>query len=85
MSDRFEMGQWKVICDRCGFTYKSRQLRLEWTNLRVCSGPGTNDCWEARNTQEKVRGKPDMQAPPWVRPRTPDIELGPNDVTPEDL
>jgi hypothetical protein len=68
----FEPGTWNAICDRCGFKYKARQLRLEWTNFRVCSGPGTNGCWEPKHPQEKVRGKADHQAVPWTRPEPPD-------------
>jgi hypothetical protein len=45
---------------------------LEWTNFRVCSGPGTNGCWEPKHPQEKVRGKADHQAVPWTRPEPPD-------------
>lgn len=41
-------GKWNVICDRCGNQYKNDQLRLEWTQLMVCHGQGTNDCWEPR-------------------------------------
>ena len=85
MSDHFVLGKWKAVCDRCGFDYKNTDLRLEWTNLRVCHGPGTNDCWQARNTQEHVKGVVDRQAPPWVRPQPPEIELSPGDVTQDDL
>lgn len=65
-------GQHNAICDRCGFKYKSGQLRLEWTGLRVCDGVGTNRCYEPRHSQDGVRGKPDRQAPAWVRPEGPD-------------
>ena len=82
---RFDLGKWNAICDRCGFEYKSDQLRLEWTNLRTCCGPGTNECWEPRHPQDFVKGKPDRQAPPWVRPEPPEITVGPGDVKPEDL
>lgn len=75
MTTTFEPGQWNVCCDRCGQEFKARQLRLEWTNLRVCYGAGTNGCWQARNTQEKVRGKADRQAPPWTRPEPPEIDV----------
>lgn len=78
-------GKWNAICDRCGFEYKSDQLRKEWNNLRTCSGPGTNDCWEIRQPQEFVRGKPDRQAPPWTRPEQPDVFLQPNQVSRDDL
>lgn len=73
-------GQWNVICDRCGFEYKSGQLRQEWTGLRVC-----RECHESRHPQDNVRGKADRQAPPWVRPEPPEIQIAPGDVRPEDL
>ncbi len=78
----FELGQWKAQCDRCGSWYKSKHLYREWTGLRVCRGAGTNDCWESRNQQEKVRGKVDRQAPPWSRPENSSEG---NDTEPEDL
>lgn len=83
--DSYEASQWNAICDRCGFKYKARQLRKEWTGLRVCSGGGTNDCFEQRHPQEKLRGKKDSQATKWSRPETPDYFLSTNEVTPEDL
>lgn len=73
-------GSYNAICDRCGFEYKSGQLRKEWTGLRVCS-----TCFEVRHPQDFVRGKPDRQAPPWVRPEPPEIYLAPGDVRAEDL
>ena len=73
----FESGQWLVCCDRCGFKYKSRNLRREWTGLMVCSGTTTNNCWEPRHPQEFVRGKKDKQAPPWVRPEPADVFITP--------
>jgi len=81
----YEHGTYNAICDRCGTDYKARQLKLEWTGLRVCHGPGTNDCWEERHPQDLLRGKKDDQAPPWTRPRGEEIELEVGDVTPEDL
>lgn len=75
MRDEYVHGQWNVICDRCGFKYKSAQLRREWTHLMTCHGPGTNGCWEERHPQEFVRGVPDRQAPPWTRPEAEDVFL----------
>ena len=78
-------GQWNAVCDRCGNEYKARQLRREWTGLRVCSGAGTLNCYEPRHPQDFVRGKADRQTPPWTRPEQPDVFLAPGDVTPDDL
>ena len=77
------LGKWNVVCDRCGFEYKSSALRRGWTGLRVC-GP----CFEPRHPQEMLKGRTDNQAPPWVRPEPPDIEVQPgsgNEITPADL
>lgn len=84
----FVKGRWNAICDRCGFKYKSNQLRQEWTGLRVCSGGGTNDCFEQRHPQDFVRGKADRQAPPWARPEPPEIDVSigsGNEVSESDL
>jgi hypothetical protein len=81
----FKSGQWNSNCDRCGQKFKSGRLRLEWTNLRCCHGVGTNNCWQARNEQEFVRGVPDRQNPPWVRPNDDGPDVGPNSVLPGDL
>lgn len=77
----FEAGQWNVVCSRCGCQYKARQLRLEWNGLRVCSGPGTNDCWDPKHPQMSVTGKADKQAPPWTQPEGIDRFIG-TDVPP---
>ena len=84
----YTAGAWKAQCDRCGVDYPNRKLAKEWNGLRVCKGPGTNDCWEPRHPQENLRGKADRQAPAWVRPETdgPDVSPGSgNEVTPNDL
>jgi hypothetical protein len=84
----FELGKWKAVCQRCGFDYKNTQLRLEWTGLRVCSGAGTNDCYEVRHPQDFVKGKEDRQAPPWVSPEPDEIDVSVgsgNEVSAEDL
>jgi hypothetical protein len=73
-------------CDRCGFEYNLSRLRKEWTGLMVCSGPGTNGCWEPRHPQEYVRGVPDRQGVrPGMRPEPEPIYLTTNQVSPDDL
>ena len=76
--NRFKMGQWRAVCDRCGMDRYSSELRLEWTGLRVCG-----DCWEPRHPQDYLKGKADRQAPPWTRPEQPIDEN--NTTTPGDL
>ncbi len=82
---RYVKGQWNAICDRCGFEYKSGQIKREWTGLRVCTGGGTNDCFEHRHPQDFVKGKRDRQAPPWVRPEPAEVFLDVGDVTEDDF
>lgn len=84
----FVKGQWNAVCQRCGFKFKSGQIRKEWTGLRVCSGAGTNNCWEPRHPQDFVRGKKDQQSPPWVSPEPDDLDVSVgsgNEVSAEDL
>lgn len=59
---------WAVICDRCGFKFKSYQLREDWQGLRVCSS-----CFETRHPQDFVRGVPDDPSVPWTRPEGADV------------
>lgn len=37
----------KGECDRCGFIYKLRQLRTEWTGFKVCP-----TCWDPLPKQD---------------------------------
>lgn len=67
MKHRLILGQWNCICDRCGFKFKSPELRKDWQNLMVC-----NACFELRNQQDFLRIKPEKVAPPWVRPQPTD-------------
>jgi hypothetical protein len=85
-ASHYTRGAWKVTCDRCGHDFKSTQLRLEWTGLRVCSGAGSNDCWEERHPQDFVRGKPDRQSPPWTRAAPADVFISDvGEVSEDDL
>ncbi len=63
------MKPWRVICDRCATKRWSGDLRKEWTGLMVCA----DTCWEPRNPQDFVKGVPDKQNPPWVRPEPADV------------
>ena len=78
--DVFVLGDWNAICDRCGFKYKASELRLEWNNLRTCE-----ECWEPRQPQDLLKGRPDDPSVDWARPEGEEYELGTNEVTPDDL
>lgn len=58
---------WAAICDRCGFRFKSTQLRKEWQGLMVCK-----ECWEPRHPQDFVRVPHEEITPPWTRPEGTD-------------
>lgn len=73
MTDDIAPGQYNAVCDRCGFEFLSGKIKREWTGLRVCHGPGTNDCFEARHPQDFVKGRKDKQTVPWSRPEPPDV------------
>lgn len=64
---------WRAICQRCGFEFASGQIKQEYTGLRVCSGAGTNDCWEPRHPQELLKGRADRQRTPWSSPEPADV------------
>ena len=56
-------GLWNADCDRCGFEFKSCDLKKEWTGFMVCF-----DCYEPRHPQDYVRSVPDDSSVPWTRP-----------------
>ena len=89
MADEYKHGSWNVLCDRCGFKYKSGQLRKEWTGLMTCTGPNTNKCWEPKHPQLSIRAKIDRQATAWSRPEPStdrDVSVGSgNEVSASDL
>lgn len=62
------LGSWNAICDRCGFKYKSFQLKQEWTGQMVCT-----DCWEPRHPQDLIKIPKDDQSIPWARPEPADV------------
>ena len=68
----FKLGDWNVICDRCGMDRKASACRMTWDNLFVCS----DTCWEPRHPQDFVVGIPDNQSVPIARPEeeTPTYE-----------
>ena len=66
-ADYLKLGDWNVICDRCGEKYKASKLKKTWDNLYVCSS-----CWEPRHPQDKIKGIPEDQSTPWTRPEGSD-------------
>lgn len=57
-------GDWNVSCDRCGFKFKSSDVREEWNGLMVCE-----DCWESRHPADMYKYTPSKeQYIPYSRP-----------------
>lgn len=59
----YRRGDYKVICDRCGFMLYRSQAKKTWDGLIVCS-----KCWEPRHPQLSVRAKKDKIRVPEARP-----------------
>lgn len=64
-ADYYRHGSWNVICDRCGFKFKSDQCQMTWDGLFVC-----NKCYEPRHPQDFVFAKHDKLRVPIARPDT---------------
>lgn len=60
-------GTWNVICDVCGFKYKSDQVRLRWDGRMVCDKD-----WETRHPQDLPRPARGQIPLPFVRPEPED-------------
>lgn len=59
----YKPGCWNAICDVCGFTYKSDQLRKRWDGLMVCSKD-----YEMRHPMDFLKVPTDDPSVPWTRP-----------------
>lgn len=66
----YKPGQWNAICDRCGFKFKSAELRKDWQGLMVCE-----EDFETRHPQSLLRVKTEKAFPEWTRPQTEDAFL----------
>jgi len=64
-------GDFYRIDDRSGFKVRAKRTRKEWTGLIV-----DQDKWEARPSQDFVKGVIDDQTVPEPRPRQPDRYIG---------
>lgn len=64
----FASGQYNAICDRCGFKFKSSELRKDWQGLMVCDKD-----FEQRHPQDLIKIRAEKIIPDWVRPRPEDI------------
>ncbi len=44
-------GDYKAICDVCGFLKKGSEMRMRWDEAFVCA----DTCWEPRHPQDFIR------------------------------
>lgn len=78
--DDYQPGGTYGICDRCAFQKRLRDLRTEWTGLKVCC-----DCYDPRPADlSPPRIYPEGQPVKGARPDPGDV-LGPNTTTWDDL
>jgi len=65
--NKFVSGQWNAICDRCGFKFKSSELKKDWQGLMVCEKD-----FEPRHPQSLIKTVTETAFPDWTRPETED-------------
>lgn len=68
MKSYYKPGTWNVICDVCGFQFKSDELRKRWDGLYVCT-----DDYESRHILEFFRGCTETSRVTYTRPEPPPI------------
>lgn len=56
-------GEWKVVCDVCGFEFGSNDVRKRWDGLYVCDKD-----FETRHPQDLIKAKTEKGSPPFTRP-----------------
>lgn len=69
-STYFKSGSYNMVCDRCGFEFKSHQLRKDWQGLMVCRKD-----YEPRHPLDFIRTRPEKASVPVARPEAEDIEV----------
>ena len=57
------LGQWSVLCDVCGFKFKSGDIKERWDGLMVC-----HDDWEVRHPADFFRVEGEDTSVPFTRP-----------------
>ena len=62
MQNYFKSGVWNVICDVCGFEFKSDEVKKRWDGLMVCDGDFEHD-----HPQKYLRVRETGLAVPYVR------------------
>lgn len=69
-------GNWKVVCDVCGFQFPSSRVKKRWDGLMVCE-----DDWETRHPQTLYNYKSHDSVPTFVRPEPEEDFIQVCDIT----
>lgn len=66
-------GQWNIICDVCGWEFKSGQIKKRWDGLLVCDKD-----FELDHPQKYIRSRADPKPVPsdFIRPEPEDVFVG---------
>lgn len=59
----YKPGQWRALCDVCGFKYWSGEMRKRWDGLMVCPKD-----FELDHPQKYIKVQEESQGTPWARP-----------------
>lgn len=60
-------GTWKVVCDVCGFWYRSDEVKERWDGLIVCAHD-----YETRHPMDFLKTRAEKITPDFVRRPPPD-------------
>lgn len=68
----FKLGEWLVVCDRCGFKRMASQVVETWDGLLVCRPEIKQGCFETRHPLDFQRAVKDDPSVPFSNPRSTD-------------
>lgn len=69
-------GNWKFDCKRCGWTFPSEDIKLEWTGLHVCG-----KCWEPKHPQLLIKIREETAVPSFINEDSSDLVVTYCDIT----
>ena len=68
----FKLGEWLVVCDRCGRKRFASQVIETWDGLIVCRPSVKEGCFETRHPQDFIKQIKDDPSVPFIRSRSTD-------------
>lgn len=76
MSDYLKLGTWNVVCQVCGFKYKSDELKKRWDGLYVCDKD-----FEHRHPMDFYKARGETKSIPWSSPEPSETHITVNYVS----